>query len=662
MQIVLDYETRSEADLKKVGGVKYSQDPSTEILCVGYKVDDGPATIWTGRLPVPKDFLEAARNPKCVWVAHNALFEQCITENVLRKALPTFPALPPARWKCTAAKAAAYALPRALEGACLALDLPVKKNMDGRRLMLRYSKPRRAWLTWKEKGLEPGWVNGEPDKYFEDAEGLKGVYDYCANDVEAEYLLDRAVPDLIPIEREIWLLNQAMNLRGVQVDTETAQIVLSLIKAHVGELEDELRELTGGAVTTVGQRDKLLGWLGANGITLPNLAIKTVMENLDALKTDKSPAKRVLEIRAALAKSSTKKYQAILGRAGRNGRVCDIAMYHGAHTGRESGTGLQLQNLPRGTIKDTNRAIENVRYKDMGWVKCLYGDPMGVFSSCIRGMVTASPDHQLYVADYNAIEARVLAWIAGDEKALENFRKGRDPYALMAADIFSVAPGEVTPEQRDIGKRAELGLGYQMGATKFLETCLHFGAKDVTEELAERAVRIYRQKHSPISSLWPRMERAAIAAVSRPQRAVKLNRVVWGRDKRALWCELPSGRRIHYQAPEVRQEPTPWGEYRPKLYYWSVNSLTKKWECSASYGGLLVENIVQATARDINLWAALRMEKRGYTFLAQVHDELISESKAGDVLEYEKILTESNPWSRDLPIVAKGFKDRRYRK
>jgi DNA polymerase len=528
--------------------------------------------------------------------------------------------------------------------------------------MLRYSKPRRAWLTWKQKGLEPGWVNGEPDKYFEDEEGLNGVYDYCANDVEAEYLLDKAVPDLIPVEREIWLLNQAMNLRGVRVDTETAQIVLDLIKVHVGELEKELQELTDGAVTTVGQRDKLLEWLEDNGITLPNLAIKTVLENLDALKTDTSKAKRVLEIRAALAKSSTKKYQAILGRAGRNGRVCDIAMYHGAHTGRESGTGLQLQNLPRGTIKDTDKAINALQTGDATWIRALYGNPMEVYSSCIRGMVKASPNHLLYVADYNAIEARVLAWLAGDEKALENFRKGRDPYVLMACAIFNVRPEDVTFEQRQIGKIAELGLGYQMGAAKFMQTCINFGVKDMTLEIAERAVKTYRAKHSPISGLWPRMERAAIAAVSRPQRAVKLNRVAWGRDKRSLWCELPSGRRIHYQAPEIRQEPAPWGEYRPKLYYWSVNSLTKKWECSASYGGLLVENIVQATARDINLWAALRMEKKGYTFLAQVHDELISESPKGDVLEYEKILMEGNPWSRDLPVVAKGFSSERYRK
>lgn len=669
-RIVIDYETRSEADLRKTGGVKYAEHSSTEIMCFGYKINDEPAKLWRTieDRTLPKDLLDFARDSKTLWIAHNALFEQSITEYVLRRDFPQFPKLPPERWKCTAAKAAANGLPRNLEGAALALDLPVKKNMDGRKLMLKYSKPRAAWKKWKESVKNPsmfGWYYGEPDKYFFKEEELGKLYDYCLTDVQAEYLLDKALPDLLPVEREIWLLNQHMNLRGVQVDADTARLVLKLIAGYSVKLEKELVEITEGEVTSANQRDRLLMWLNKKGLSIPDLAAKTVEDTLKALPDfdlKDSPAARVLSIRQMLAKSSTKKYKAILDRAGSDGRVRDLALYHGAHTGRESGTGLQLQNLPKGKIKNTDRAIEVLKTGDMEFIETLYGDPMGVFSSCVRGMITATPGFELFVADYNAIEARVLAWVANDFGALDVFKNGIDPYVRAAARIFKIEESEVTPEQRQIGKIAELGLGYGMGANKFMQTCINWGINDVDESLSKSAVETYRKLHAPITRLWSAVEKAAIHVVTNPKHIVKLDKLRFGMRGRFLWVELPSGRRINYHGPIVKLNRMPWGQERQALYHWGVNSLTKKWECASTYGGMLVENIVQGIARDINLHAALKLDGAGYTYLFQVHDELVSETSKGSVEEFEKILMTLPKWAEGLPITAKGWSGGRYKK
>lgn len=363
----------------------------------------------------------------------------------------------------------------------------------------------------------------------------------------------------------------------------------------------------------------------------------------------------------------------MLNRAGADGRVRDLAMYHGASTGRESGTGLQLQNLPKGKIKNTTAAIDRVvSTGDMEYIEAVYGDPMAVFSACIRGMVTASPGFNLYAADYNAIEARVLAWIAGDEPALEVFRKDRDPYIRMASGIYgipyeTILKGVLAGDAyyillRQLGKTAELGCGYQMGGPKFFKTCIDWGVKGVDLDLAIKAVRAYRELHGPITKLWPRMEKLAIKAVRQPGKAFVANRVAWGMSNNFLWCKLPSGRKLRYYGPTIKQEPAPWGEMRPKLYHWYVNSMTKKWELGPTYGGLLVENIVQATSRDLTMGAALAMKEAGYRYLFQVHDELVGESKKGNVTEFEKILTTLPPWAKGLPIVAKGWSGKRYKK
>jgi len=640
-------------------------DPSTEAICFGYRFEKGPTKLWHRGQKLPKDFLEATKDKSVIFCAHNAPFEQAITEYVLRAQFPEIPKLPPARWKCTSAKCAVAALPRALEAVALALRLKHQKDMAGHRQMLKYSKPRRAWIKWRDGGRE----GPEPEKYFNDPSELKQIYKYCITDVDVEFEIDNILPDLTETEQKIWILNQEMNQLGVAIDVETVELIIELMKKYSDKLTKELIRITKGAVTTANQRNKILDFLDECGVSMNSLSAASVKENLEAMNEEKKTkparkiARRVLEIRSLLSKSSTKKYAALMARTSTDNRVRDIALYHGAHTGRDSGTGLQVHNLPRGLYDNTPEIVDYIReVKNLEDIELNYGNPLDVFSACVRPMITASAGHNLFAADFNAIEARVLAYLARDEGALKTFRLKKDAYVRMATVIFKIMADDVSAEQRQVGKIAELGLGYNMGWQKFLATCHQFGAAWVTAELAQMTVKLYRDLHHPIVKFWSLTERAAILATQKPGCVVKINGLRWQADKRALWCQLPWGRRIHYHAPSVRKEPTPWGEFRPKLYHWKVNSMTKKWECAPTYGGLLVENITQAVSRDVMFLAALRMKARGYRYLFSVHDEIVAEAKKGSVKEFEDILLQPIEWLPNIPLAAKGWTGFRYRK
>jgi DNA polymerase len=647
----LDYETRSEANLKVTGGVKYAQDPSTEILCAGYKIGKAKTKLWVPfEDPMPSDLKAAMNDDEVDFVAHNALFEQCITEFVLRRE-EKVKHMPPTRWTCTAAKAAACALPRSLDGVGQALKLPILKNTRASRIVKKYMKPRPAWVK-----------TGKGDKYFSKPEELQELFDYCITDVDVEVLVDETLPDLIPAEREVWLMNMEMNLRGLQVDNETVRKILRMIAEESKELEAEALRITGGI--NVSQRDAVLNWINKNGKKLPkrfhmpNLQADTVTKAITMLPP--GPIRKVLRIRQAVSKTSTKKYHAMRARSNEAGRVCDLAMYHGASTGREAGTGIQVHNFPKGSIKDIYEAIEVVKTSDRDFIKLVYGDLFNVFSSICRGMITATEGYSIYAADFNAIEARMLHWFADHKPGLEAWAKGVDQYKKMATVIFGVALPKVDDDQRFVGKQAVLGCGYGMGDRKFLIQCAKFG-KDVDPKVAKKAVEAYRETHPKVVQMWYNFERAAIKAVM-TGKVIKVNRTAWWVEDNFLWCRLPSGRSLAFYGPTVRNEKTPWGELAPKLYHWGVDSYTKKWVNSATYGGKLTENVIQAAARDITMAAAVRAKRKGYLYLFQVHDELICEHQRGDLSEYEKILTTLPPWADGLPLAAKGWNGPRYKK
>ena len=645
-RLIIDFETRSEADLKKVGAIKYAKHPSTEVLCAAYKINDGKTESWA---PVFGDdtpgVIYNIKNQYTI-VAHNALFEWCIFNYVLGFDIPI------EHFDCTAARAAAMALPRSLEGAGAALGLKVQKDMHGNRLMKKYMKPRPHWTK-----------HGIGDKYFSDEFELLEVLEYCKTDIEVEYILDNKLAPLNETERRVWVINQHSNINGVTVDVTTSKKILGLINENSLDNKTQLNKLTGGKVKSPAQREVFLKWLQDNGYKHEDLKADTVATALDDTLTPL--LKKALEIRQSSSMTSNKKYTAIVERADDDNRVKDISMYHGASTGREAARGLQLQNLPRGKIKDTLEAVRIIQCADdLEYLKCFYDSPSELFSSCIRPMVTSSPGKLLAVADYNAIECRVLNWLADNSEAVEAFRSNKDFYIIMASRILNKNIKDITDAERFLGKTVVLGCGYQMGADRFYKTCIQWGVPNVTQSLAYRAVKIYRDTHQPVVNLWALYETAAINAVKYKTKQFTVGRVTWYCKSNFLFCKLPSGRRLSFPKPELRNEPTPWGEVRPKLYYYRVDALTKKWVCKATYGGSLVESVCQATARDVTMNGIMNAISAGYNYLFQVHDEIISEHFERDINinNYCKLLTEPAPWFKDLPIKASGWSGERYKK
>jgi DNA polymerase len=651
MEVVIDYETRSAANLKKTGATKYAQDPTTEIICVAWKVDDGETELW---YPIhegpPTDLIHLIKNHDVNFVAHNAGFEQAITEWVL------FPKylnsnkykryFSPGRWICTAAKAASHALPRSLGEACIALKLPVQKDMEGRKLILKYCKPRRS--------------NSDEIIWWDDMQDLERLGEYCKTDVEAEYLLHKALPNLTPMETAVWRLDQTINKRGLRIDEESINIALELVAGENEYNRKRIKEISNGEIQNATQRAVLLDFVNERGAGLADLRAGTIK---DALKKgfDDPLVTEVLEIRQASSKTSTAKFQAFLDRMCDDGRVRDLLVYHGASTGRWAGSGVQPQNFPKGNISNTDRAIEIMRTKDVGMIKLEYGDLMTALSSCLRGMIVPSEGRELYCADYAAIEARVAFWLVDNEEVLQIFRDDEDLYVDMASLIFGCAPSQVDKSMRQLGKIAILALQYGMGKKKFFETCAQWGSP-VSEELAAKTVTAYRTKYDTIVSAWRNIERAACLAVAKPGRRITINKTTWFVENRFLYCELPSGRRLAYPYPRVVSKKTPWGAEGFELRHWARNSLTRKWEETGTYGGLLFENICQAVSRDLMAEAMLKVEAAGYPILISVHDELLAEKSRGDINDFNRLMSSLPQWARGLPLSAEGWSGPRYKK
>jgi DNA polymerase len=694
---IVDFETRSACSLKSCGAWVYSTHPTTEILCLVFRLpwwDAGRTSLWH---PAFKHLgMEEACETEAVaelfeWVAagelleaHNAAFERGIWRNILAPRYG-FPEVAIGQWRCSAAKAASHALPRNLDGAGHALNLYELKDAEGHALMLKLSKPRKprkkereAWLTTHAT------LDGMPTFWHESKEMFERLHAYCRQDVLAEEAVSSTLIDLSPDETAIYTLDQRINERGFQLDMEAPRIALQLIATASTVLNAELLSITNGSVSKATQRDKMKAWLRTQGVDLANTQGATIdgilstgisdgeLEEGDGesgegipevLATLPDAPRRALEILRTLGRSSTAKYRKMLDWAGDDGRVRGGLLYHGASTGRWSGAGVQPHNFPKGSIKgfDMEAAWDGLKrgvnpYPDYSI--------MEVLSCALRGAIVAREGYELYVADFAGIEARGLLWVARDERGLDIFRRHADPYCDMAQDIYDRPITKADKAERSLGKIAVLGLGYQMGWSKFQATCEKFGIV-IDDEMAERVVRIYREKFERVKKLWWNTEDAACEAVSRKGVVVKQDRISWIRRDRFLYCVLPSGRQLAYPDPELRKRQTPWGAEKWALTFMGVNSFNRKWQRQTTYGGSLVENIVQAISRDLMAAALQRIETSGtYVPVLSVHDEAIAEAKVGqgDVKEFEGLVATVPAWANNMPIEAEGFKGRRYKK
>lgn len=688
----IDFETRSAADLKKTGLYVYAEDPTTDVWCACWCIGDGPVHTWAAGQPFPRilgDYIAAG----AVIYAHNAGFEHAIWTHVL-STRHGWPKVSFEQFRCTAAMAAAMALPRDLAGAAIAMGLPEQKDMAGKRLMMQLARPR----------SKPG----EPLRFWtpeEVPEKFKRLYDYCVQDVEVERALTKKLRPLSDFEHAIWQLDHTINTRGVRVDLSSVRRADRIVKLSLEQLDQEIATRTRNAVTKASQATRLVEWLREQGVDAASVDKQAVK---DALAADLPPnVRRVLEIRREAAKSSTAKLEAMKLRTSADGRSRETLMYHGASTGRWSGKGIQLQNLPRPSLKqrDIEAVFEALPAGDPAWLE-LWGQPLSVVSDCLRGMITAEPGHELVMADFANIEGRVLAWLAGEEWKLDAFRaydrgEGADLYKVAASGMLGRPIEAIDDKQRQIGKVSELALGYQGGHGAFISMAKNYSVTPAdiapsvkaafpedTWSAAEArfeennrfdlpvdewtALRIvvdsWRAAHPKVVAMWQDLDDVAATAVMRPGKRFDADstagKVSFACAGNILWCRLPSGRLLAYVDPKIKDVEAPWGAVRQAVTFMSVNSVTRRWERTKGYGGYWAENVTQAVARDIMAEAMLRIEGRGWPVVLTVHDEVIAEVPKGSVTghEFGEVMRQLPAWAGALPVAAEGLVSWRYRK
>jgi len=675
----LDFESRSACDLKKHGTWVYSQDPSTEILCMAFRLPHWPkdkTAIWH---PIYRkfDIEDEGDSAELVelfkWIqagelveAHNSWFEYGMWRNIMVVRYG-WPEVPDHQWRCSAAKAASHALPRGLDDACSALMMRIRKDAKGSKVMMKMTKPRKprkaeleAWV------LKHGKKKSHPRVYHESFDLFVQLWAYCCQDVLAEEALSAMIPDLSPEETELYLLDQAINARGFQLDSEAVETALALIAKETVVLNDELKVLTGGKVDKATKRAQMVAWFAEHGLAVENTQALTLQEMLtwDWLPAD---VRRGVELMFMLGKSSTAKYEAMRNWSIGDWRVRGGLLYHGASTGRWTGKGVQPHNFPKGdkSVSDMDSTWALLKTKDRDVITGEWDSVMKPLSYALRGAIVPSSGKRLFVADYASIEARVLLWCADDQDGLDLFRtKGADPYCAMASEIYGFPCNKVEhPKERQLGKAAILGLGYQMGASRFADSAKTYGVI-IDEDFSRGVVDAFRTKFWKVKEMWYAQEKAAIDAVQKGK-SIKYGPVTWKKEGWFLYCYLPSGRRLAFPNPKVKMTKTSWGTDKLTLSFWGVNSLTRQWCEQRTYGGMIVENIVQAISRDLMAAAMIRAENTGiYNIVLSVHDELVSEAHPllGEVHAFEALMAEVPEWAVGCPVAAEGWTGERYHK
>lgn len=652
----LDFETYSQAELPSVGLDNYASHPSTGVHCLGFAFDDDEVNLCADIGSAHSDFTELMQHVLMgrEVVAHNAAFELAIWNKV---CVPRYgwPELRPEQIRCTMAQAYAMGLPASLEKAAPALGIDESKDMAGSRVMLQLARPKTDGTFWT---------------YGDNPEKFERLYDYCRQDVEVERELDKRLMRLSPYETRVWRLDQKINGRGVRVDLPSIKKAVKLVNAEKQRLDAEMGALTDMAVARCTETQALVKWVREQGVQIDGVAKRDV---IDALNDESLPpvVGEALRLRREAAKSSTAKLTAMRDRASADGRVRGCFQYHGATTGRWAHRGIQPGNLPRPRVgitpENVHEMIDMLSNRDL--LDMTYGPVLDAMADCVRGMITAAPGHHLVAVDFSAVEARVLAWLAGEEKVLDIFRTHGKIYEHAAAGIYNKPIDKVSKDERQIGKVAVLALGFGGGVGAFQSMARVYGVQ-VADVAADGIKANWRRAHPAIVQYWNRLETAAIDAVDLDHGAEcsagpKARAVKFRKDGSFLWCKLPSGRVLCYPYPVTRATDTPWGEKRFALHFHAVN-IANQWEETSTYGGSLAENVTQAVARDLLADAMLRLEEAGFPVVMHVHDEIVvevPESAPEDTLaRIEAIVSTPPAWANDLPLAAEGWRGFRYRK
>lgn len=645
----IDFETYSSVNIRTDGSYKYFQSIDFEILLAGYAFDDGPiidVDMYGGKA-FPQEFIDALYDEDIELHAHNANFER----NCLKAVGINIPAH---RWRCSSVKAAYSGLPLSLGEVSKALDLAKDGKLDTGAALIRYfcvpCKPTKA-NGFRHRNLP----KHDPVKWAEFKRYLRG-------DVRAERKVDNhprtfEVPD---DEWENYVLDQKINDKGVLIDIEMASRAIEIDLRFKTELMARMRKLTG--LVNPNSPVQLRKWLSAQlGVELQSLAKDQVAE---LIKTAKNRAAvEVLKLRQMASKTSTKKFDAMIRMAGADDVARGLLQFYGAmRTGRWAGRGIQLQNLPKNKMKLLDTARELVRAGDYEALTMLFDNIPNVLSELVRTGLIARKGNTFAVADYSAIEARIIAWLSGEQWRLDVFAGEGNIYETSASKMFNVPLSKCGKgsDYRDKGKIAELALGYQ-GAVGALKTM--GGEKmGLSESEMDHIVKRWRLASPKIVELWRGIEDAALKCLQ-TGRAVKTDfkGITFRYEQKCLTVQLPSGRKLVYQSPMLSTNQ--WG--KPSIKYKGVND-KKQWTWLDTYGGKLVENIVQAIARDLLAAGLRRADAAGCDIVVHVHDEVVADienKSTGFVLsELCRILAEPVSWAPGLHLPAEGYITKFYKK
>lgn len=660
----IDFETFSSCDLRVAGLDRYSKDPTTGVHCMAFAFDGEPVQITTSFDEAVAEGIAVHLSEGGLVYAHNASFELALWNHVMAPRYG-WPVLKPEQVRCTMAMAYAMALPGALEDVAPALGLQQRKDAIGNRIMLKWCKPKKDGSFWKESDY--------PSEF-------KELCDYCCQDVVVERAAHARMRELSPEEQKIWVLDQKINNQGILIDISSVNKAMKLVGEEQRRLNNEMLKTTGGVVGKCTEVMLLIKWIASQGVLLEGVAKAAL---LDSLKGELPPqVRRALELRQEAAKSSLAKFTSMIERAGSDGRVRGIHQYHGASTGRWAGRGVQFQNVPRprAGIKPTDIEDLFAHLTDRDYVDLCYGPVLDALVDCVRGMVIAPPGKDLISVDFSAVEARVLAWLAGQESVLEVFRTTGKIYEHAAAGIYHVPADKVSKSQRQVGKTAVLALGYGGGKGAFQKMGENYGVK-VSAEEADGIKLSWRAANPAIVQYWYDLDGAAIEALTSGgvEKVGPAGRQVsFKMSGSFLWCQLPSGRLICYPYPELRTVVTPWGAERDALTFMTVVASgvfakeipdpcnSGKWKRVSTFGGSLSENITQAVARDLLASSLLLFDQHHATITAHVHDEVVlevPESSGPDTLrKVEALMAVLPKWATGLPLAAEGFRAKRFRK
>lgn len=683
----LDFETRSTLDLKKVGLHRYADPKFTSVICLAWAFDE-ELVEPTYRLHDISDSVFEHVDRGGIVYAHNAVFEHQIWNRIF------FPdaKIKPEQMVCTMAMAYAMGLPGSLERVAAALGVEHQKDKEGARLMMSMTKPKAVLpngdIVWRES-----------------PEDMARLSKYCAKDVEVERAIGKRMLQLSPYEKKIWILDQKINDLGITVDRTAVTQAVKVVEEQKTILDSEMRRMTDGHVEAVTTVQQIKDYLDLYGIHRDSLAKPDVTE----LLTDPSlhpNARRVLELRSQGGKAATAKLQPMLdGTSNEDTRLRGCFQYSGANTRRWAGRRVQLHNLKRPSIKQSEiefvfKALHEGLRAD--FIDIVFGPPMAVLADCTRGFLTASAGQELMACDFSAIEARVLAWLAGQDDVLDLFRSGADIYLKQASDIASKNITDKEDPWRLIGKVAMLALGYQGGVGAMQTMCKAYGVKmepafldlwrtidgDTQEYVKDRyeqnkakaeisreewmASEItklkWRKANSSVVQYWGDTERSFSKATVSPGQpstvGVGHQQVTFKTSGSFMRCRLPSGGVICYPYPTIQETKTPWDATKKLPSYMAEDGQSHKWQRFSTYGGSLVENITQAVARDLLADAMLRLDQAGFKIVAHVHDEIICETcpDSPGLEEMKKIMSTPPAWAMDLPLAVSGWQGFRYRK